>query len=195
MLNTYGKNGVKSMSDKELDAIKGGDKKAFDGLAEKFLPLIKKETSAAVSRSEELQSHRDELRQESLLALYDAALSFSEGNGVTFGLYAKICIHNRIVSYVRKIKAQERRAMKNRLSAEKSTRKSDSPEELVEALEQNTELKRFIEDALSGYEKKVLSLYLQKKSYSEIAAALGKTEKSVDNAIFRVKSKIKKKFC
>ena len=182
------------MSDKELDAIKGGDKKAFDGLAEKFLPLIKNETFRAVERSENLRSHYDEIKQESLLALYDAALSYSEGKGVTFGLYAKICIHNRIVSYVRKIKAEERRAQRAKLTSAKAVKKSDTPEELLEALEQNTELKAFIDDALSGFEKKVLSLYLTKKSYVEIAEKLGKTEKSVDNAIFRVKSKIRKNF-
>ena len=56
--------------------------------------------------------------------------------------------------------------------------RGDTPEELLVALEQNTELKAFIDDALSGYEKKVLSLYLTKKSYVEIAEKLGKTEKN-----------------
>ncbi len=182
------------MSDKELDAVKNGDKKAFNGLAEKFLPLIKKETAEAVSRSEELKGHFDEIRQESLMALYDAALTYNEGKGVTFGLYAKICIHNRIISYVRKARSQLKRAEKNRIAAEKDLKKSDAPEELLLALEQNAELKRFLNESLSGLEKKVFSLYLQKKSYAEIAETLGKEEKTVDNAIFRVKTKIKKKF-
>ncbi len=182
------------MSDKELDAVKSGDKKAFNGLAERFLPLIKKETAAAVSRSESLKAQFDEIKQESLMALYDAALSYNGERGVTFGLYAKICIHNRIISYVRKARAGERRAEKNRAAAEKSLKKSDAPEELLLALEQNAELERFISESLSSLEKKVFALYLEKKSYAEIASAIGKEEKTVDNAIFRVKSKIKKNF-
>lgn len=182
------------MSDKELDAVKNGDKKAFDGLYERFSPLIKKETADAVARSEELREHYEELLQESLIALYDAAMSFAEGKSVTFGLYAKICIHNRIVSYVRKIKAQKRRAEKAASVAEGQQKKSEAPEVLLELLERNGELKKFLSENLSGYEKKVLSLYLGKKSYAQIAKALGKEEKSVDNALFRVKSKIKKRF-
>ncbi len=187
-------NGVKNMSDKELDAVKNGDKTAFNGLAEKFLPLIKKETSDAVSRSAELRDSFDEIKQEALMALYDAALTYDGDRGVTFGLYAKICIRNRIISYVRKAVSQLKRAEKNRLIAEKSVKKTDAPEELLLALEQNSELKRFLSDNLSSLEKKVFSLYLEKKSYAEIAKALGKEEKTVDNAIFRVKTKIKKNF-
>ncbi len=182
------------MSDKELDAVKNGDKNAFNGLAERFLPLIKKETAAAIFRSESLKAHYDEIRQEALMALYDAALTYNGGESVTFGLYAKICIHNRIISYVRKTGAQERRAEKNRAAAEKSLKKSDAPEELLLALEKNTELKRFLSESLSPLEKKAFALYLEKKSYAEIATALGRKEKTVDNAIFRVKSKIKRNF-
>lgn len=184
---------LSEMSDKELEAVKNGDKKAFDGLYERFLPLIKKEAAAAVNRSEELKGHYDEIAQEAVMALYDAATSFCDGKSVTFGLYAKICIHNRIISYVRRVKAQKRRAERVALVAEESGR-GESPEELIELVQRNGELNRFLEEALSGYEKKVFSLYLQKKSYVQIAEALGKTEKSVDNALFRVKSKIRGRF-
>ena len=182
------------MPDKELEAVKNGDKKAFDGLYERFLPLIKKETAAAVNRSAELKEHYDEIGQEALMALYNAAVSYSDGKNVTFGLYAKICIHNRIVSYVRKVMAQKRRAEKISSASVGNQKKSESPEELLEILERNGEFKRFLDGALSSYEKKVFSLYLQKKSYSEIAEELGKTEKSVHNALTRVKNKIKRKF-
>ena len=187
-------NGVSRMSDKELDAVKSGDKKAFDGLAEKFSPLIAGEATAAIRRSEELKPYSDEIRQEALMALYSAALSFEEGKNVTFGLYAKICIHNRIISFVRKIRSQLKKQSKGSESVENGPRKSDAPDEILDSLEKNSELKRFLNENLSAYEKKVLSLYLEKKSYTEISSSLGKTEKSVDNALFRVKSKIKKRF-
>ena len=182
------------MPDKELDAVKNGDKKAFDGLLERFQPLIKKEVALAVTRSEELKSHYDEISQEALMALYDAALSYDGEKNVTFGLYAKICIHNRIISYVRKTKTQLRRLMKSQEAAKESIKKSASPDELLEASLKKAEFKVFLNESLSSLEKKVFSLYVQKKSYAEIAETLGKSEKSVDNAIFRIKSKIKKRF-
>ena len=45
---------------------------------------------------------------------------------------------------------------------------------------------------LSSYEKSVLMLYLNGHSYREIGLALNKSEKSVDNALYRIKSKLKK---
>ena len=45
---------------------------------------------------------------------------------------------------------------------------------------------------LSSYEKSVLKLYLDGHSYREIGLALNKSEKSVDNALYRIKSKLKK---
>lgn len=182
------------MSDKELDAIKNGDKKAFEGLAEKFSPLIIGETASVIRRSEDLKPYGDEIRQEALMALYSAALSFEEGKNVTFGLYAKICIHNRMISFVRKVKAQLKKQSKSSAGTESRPRKIEAPDEILDSLEKNSELRRFLNENLSAYEKRVLSLYLKKKSYAEISASLGKTEKSVDNALFRVKSKIKKRF-
>ena len=49
-----------------------------------------------------------------------------------------------------------------------------------------------IKAVLSGLEWDVFRLYVQRKSYLEIAEALGRTEKSVDNAIYRIKNKLKR---
>ncbi len=181
------------MFGKELDAVKHGDKKAFDGLSENFMPLINKEVRSAISRCDELNGHFDEMKQEALLALYNATLNYNKNERVTFGLFAKICIRRRIISYVRKEKTRLKKLRKNE-SVSQDIKKSDSPDELLEIFEKNNELKKFLENNASKYEKKVLDLYLQKKSYAEIAGLLCKDQKSVDNALFRVKSKIKKRF-
>ena len=53
-------------------------------------------------------------------------------------------------------------------------------------------LEKKMEQELSGFEKQVLDLYITGMSYSQIARVLGRDEKSTDNALQRVKGKIKK---
>lgn len=53
-------------------------------------------------------------------------------------------------------------------------------------------LEKLIEEELSDFEKQVLDLYITGMSYSQIAKVLGRDEKATDNALQRLKSKIKK---
>ncbi len=54
------------------------------------------------------------------------------------------------------------------------------------------QLEKRMEQELSSFEKQVLDLYITGMSYSQIARVLGRDEKSTDNALQRLKSKIKK---
>jgi RNA polymerase sporulation-specific sigma factor len=102
-------------------------------------------------------------------------------------------MHNRIISYVRKLKSRAEKERKS-LEAKAYSDRNDEPDEILEALESNERLRRFLSENATEYERQVFALYLQKKSYEEIAYEVGKDTKSVDNAIYRVKSKIKKMF-
>ena len=51
-----------------------------------------------------------------------------------------------------------------------------------------------MQEYLSAMEKEVLELYLEGKDYTEIAKLLGKTDKSIDNALQRIKGKIRKNY-
>lgn len=169
-----------------LLAAKNGDSLAFSELVEKYQPLI----GAAAEKYRRLCGENalggtDDLRQEALLAFYRAVTSYdADKKGVSFGLYAKICINNRMISILRKAGAESRRKAAAQLiktSARTTDRyfpELDGVSELMDRL-------------LTKYEKKVLSMYLEGKSYKDIALALGRNEKSVDNALFRAKSKLR----
>lgn len=179
------------MADKRLSDIKSGDRSAFEELLGSYEPLVLSECNALLDKFPEFKGDREEMMQEGRLALYNSVMRYEENDKVTFGLYAKICIHNRLVSYIRKLGAAKRR--RDRL-AEKSVKStSSSAEELALALEKSESLRQLLISETSDYEEKVFSLYLEKKSYAEIARMLGKSEKSVANAICRVKSKLKKR--
>ena len=180
------------MADNELIAAKNGDKAAFETLLARYEPLVISEAGKMVARDAQLRDEEEELRQEGRLAFYDAVKSYNEGESVTFGLYAKVCIHNRLISY-------QRKRISARKKAEKAAQKDalvhySAAEELMIAYESSPRLQRFAREHLTAFEQEVLQRYMDKMSYAEIASQLGKDVKSVDNALCRAKSKIKKLF-
>ena len=178
------------MADKRLSDIKSGDRSAFVELLTSYDPLILSECSSLLDKAPEFKGDREEMLQEGRIALYNAVMKYEDNGKVTFGLYAKICIRNRLISYARKLGAAKRRRARLDNKTEKS--QSSSAEELAVAFEKSGALRELLDAQSSRYERAVFALYLEKKSYAEIAAQLGKSEKSVANAICRVKAKLKK---
>jgi len=187
------RNGESKVADNRIIAVKNGDKAAFEELLTDFEPLIRSETARLLAGAPDFLSETEELRQEGRLALYDAAMSYKDNDGVTFGLYAKICVKNRLISYLRKLSSKKRRADRAARRAQlDGARSADSADELFLAYERSGEVKRIVEAEATELEKTVFSLYMQRKSYADIAREIGKSAKSVDNAICRVKAKIRK---
>ncbi len=165
-----------------LLAAKNGDGQAFSELAAKYSPLI----GAAVEKYRRMCGEStDDLHQEALLAFYRAVKTYdTEKKGVTFGLYAKICINNRMISILRRAGAENRR--KAAVSLMKTSARTT--DRYFPALDGVSEM---MDRLLTKYEKKVLIMYIEGKSYKDIALTLGRNEKSVDNALFRARSKLR----
>jgi RNA polymerase sporulation-specific sigma factor len=68
----------------------------------------------------------------------------------------------------------------------------NNPEQLMIDRENVEHIEAIIEKELSGFEKQVLDLYLTGMSYSQIAKVLSRDEKSTDNALQRLKAKLRK---
>jgi len=188
--------------DNDVKKIKSGDQSAFDNIARKYSPLIDSmyKRYYNISSKNGYMIDEDDLKQEAVIALYNAAMTFedkknaddnAEGNKITFGLYAKICIRNRLISLLRKYKNFEL------LSEDETTAETAeielSPEEQLIERESYELLIDQINRILTGYEKSVFELYVneKEKTYREIAVLLGRSEKSVDNAIYRIRAKLK----
>ncbi len=178
------------MADSRLSAVKNGDRAAFEELLADYEQLVFAECAKLASKFPDVKDEGEEMKQEGRLALYNAAISYKEGGEVTFGLYAKICIHNRLISYLRKHQTAKKR--KERAMQQLSEQKS-SAEELFLAFEGSEDIKKALRTVASEYERRAFSMYMENISYAEIAKALGKSVKSVDNAICRAKTKLKKR--
>lgn len=166
-----------------LVAVKSGDSQAFSVLCENYQALV--ESMVQSFHESCSDADKDDLRQEATLALYKAAMKFDlEQDKVTFGLYAKICIRNRLISVRRKYKTQSKLISKRTPEESKASVKVASRTSRMVLSEEALSL-------LSPFEKQVFALYAKKCSYSEIARALSRSEKSVENAIYRIKRKLR----
>lgn len=167
-----------------LNEIRMDRSHAFDRLTESYQPLLVSMVDSACERYRDYRPEREDLYQEALLALYRAAMTYDcDQQAVTFGLYAKVCIRNRLVSYGRRL-AKQGRAVK----ASESARKSEVE---IGVKVGSREPSEWVLELLSPYEKEVYRLYVEGKSYALIAERLGHEEKSIENAIYRIRRKIR----
>ena len=160
---------------------------AFAELLERYAPLINKRISAV----DIPQGDISEAVQEASIALHNAALTYDgeKCRGVTFGLYAGICISNRLISLMReKTKRSERtgelenaEAIPSPIDVEKSVATRDLCERVM----------AMAKSVLSDFEFEVFCLSYEGYSVKDIAEKLGVNAKSIENARFRVSRRLR----
>ena len=174
-----------------LLAVRAGDQDAFAALLLQYRPLIDR----AVDRfSAELpgKESREDIRQEAMAAFYDAIRSYrTEQEKVEFGLYAKICIGNRLVSHLRRERRQQGLLSLEDLDAEHVSGADGDLLSLMIEEEEAQALSALVRSALSKYEYEVFSLYFKGYSSARIAQMMQRSIRSIDNAIARIRKKLK----
>ena len=175
-----------------------GDRAAEELLAGRYMQLVRvcaRPLFLAGGDSEDLS-------QEGMFGLLSAIREFDPDQGVSFRSFAEHCIRMRLYSAVKSAARLKHHPLNDsmpleQLSDDPSSQLSAapelfrrSPEDLVLARESKEELKELYARCLSRLEKQVLDLYLQGLSYRDIARRLQKDEKSVDNAVQRIRRKL-----
>lgn len=173
-----------------LAHIQSGSSGAFVKLSEQYAPLLESEVARYAGSLG--NADLEDLRQGALVSLYRAAVAYQPDRGVTFGLFAKICIVNGIADTLRYIGKKSVDVSMEMLGEDEQPEGGENPQSLMLDKEQAKDLRRRIRFALSELEYRILDLYLSGYSYAEIAEKIGKTPKSVDNALRRLKDKLKK---
>ena len=173
-----------------------GDGDAFSVLLNKYDPLIKATVSRTMSKMPELtDTDAEDLHQEAVLAFYSALMTYDFLiSDVEFGLYAKVCISNRLVSQMRMLKRHidHRATLFDQEDLSRLVSEDCDPSARIIENESEQSLLKVISECLSEYEYKVLALYRSGMSSAEMAGRLDSTEKSVNNAMFRIRTKLKK---
>ena len=168
---------------------KNGDDAAFQMLCDKYNPLL---ASMAYKYAQKCAENglNDDFLQEAKMALYSAVMSFDVNQDmVQFGFYLKRCIRNRLISCVRKFYSKKRQSN----TAEEEV-VGETPQESVIQNELKKEISSLAKEVLSDYEMEIFEMYFYSGlKAKEIAKKTGKDEKSINNAIYRIKSKLKGK--
>ena len=171
---------------------KEGDEASFAFLVDKFKPLL--DAAVAQYRAELLPQDAEELSQEALVAFHSAVKSYDPSyKNVSFGLYAKICVNKAIISALRAIWRRSRTDLvpiDDTLDVFGDVGDVDPASELIER-ENAEELSRRISEHLSEYENRVWWLYFSGLSSAQIARVVGRSPKSVGNALCRIRQKLR----
>ena len=174
-------------------AAQKGDESAFEALLSRYEPLIDSLVKGLLDETVSTVDECDDLRQEATIGFYRALMKFNhEQSDVSFGLYAKICIRNLLVSHLRKQRAKGQPILLEDDAA--FTTCEDAADDLADQLaeeEAYTELYHRIRMVLSTYENQIWWLYHSGRTAKEIAHRLGKNEKSIQNAIYRIRRKLR----
>ncbi len=131
----------------------------------------------------------EDLLQEGMVGLLSAISSYEPSRGVPFRAYAASCIRSRIVSAVRSSLSGKNRPLNDAICLDADYLPQPGPEEEFLRREETEVFLSALTQSLSALERQILPLYLEGRTYREIAAQIGKPEKSVDNAVQRIRAK------
>ena len=175
-----------------IGRAKSGDQAAFEALLNQYTPLIESLTGQFAGQFATSED-REDLRQEALVGFYKAMMRFdADQQSVQFGLYAKECIRNGLISYLRRLKKHEHVVLLDDGDLIEETRAAE--DDLAQRLadeEAYLVLSRRIREVLSRYENRIWWLYLSGQTAKQIASMLQTDEKSVSNAIYRIRRKLR----
>ena len=183
-----------NLTDEALqNLVAGGNTRAEEVLVKRFGRLVK-----AVARPLFLAGgDGEDLIQEGMTGLVAAIRTFSPDSGASFQTYAEVCIRRRLLSAVKTASRYKHGPLNTAISFDSSqldealsTTLLRDLEEQVLSREQTDEMHRQLGHVLSGFEHDILRLFLEGLSYQEMADKLGKSVKSVDNAVQRIRKKL-----
>lgn len=141
----------------------------------------------------------EDLIQEGMLGLLAAIRGFQSGKDTSFHTYAEICVRSRLFTAVRAAQRDKHLPLNHSVSFEPPLfdgtsahlfYREESPEDVVIGREELRERIGTLKGQLSGFEAEILSFYLGGLSCAEIASRVGRSTKSVDNAVQRIRRKV-----
>ena len=137
-------------------------------------------------------AEQDDLVQEGLIALYECSCTYDAKRGIPFDAYALTCVRRRMISALRKnsvvcsVTLDELQSLPDLVST------APAPEDYALGKESVERLRLLLHTHLSPFERQVLTLHVEGLRHREIAQRVGKTEKSVENALSRIRIKLSK---
>ncbi|MEA5042283.1 MAG: sigma-70 family RNA polymerase sigma factor [Oscillibacter ruminantium] len=186
-------------SDEELCArAAGGDRRAEEHLVSKYTRLVR----SCARPFFLIGGDSEDLLQEGMIGLMKAVREYDGGKEASFRTFAETCVRNRLLSVLRAASRGKHMPLNQSVSLDTPFFDSDSytlgtldltqrsPEDFLIDREHTSSLLFGVRKQLSEFEAKILGYYLDGLSCREIAETVGKSPKSVDNAVQRIRRKV-----
>ena len=196
-------------SDEELIVrLRDGEGAITDYIMDKYKNLVRRKAKSMYI----LGADREDLIQEGMIGLFKAIRDYDTGRDASFFTFADLCVSRQMYTAVQAAGRQKHAPLNTYISLYAGSSEQDgfgggedfelidsvvsrserNPEELLIDKENVELLEKVMEKEHSSFEKQVLDLYLTGMKYTQIAKVLGRDDKSTDNALQRIKSKLKK---
>lgn len=197
------------ITDEELlSRLRDGESEITDYLMEKYKNLVKSKAKTMFI----LGADNEDLIQEGMIGLFKAVRDYDSGRDASFYTFADLCISRQMYTAIQASGRKKHMPLNTYISLYGDMSKEDTslegnevllmnaiasekdrnPEELLIDKENVELLEQKIHKELSAFEQQVLDLYITGMSYVQIAKVLGRDEKSTDNALQRIKTKLRK---
>lgn len=191
-----------------INGVRKGDESGVDYLLEKYKNLVRKKARALYL----IGGDSDDLIQEGMIGLYKAIRDFREERERSFIRFADLCIERQLYNAIKGANRLKNSPLNSYISLDVPVGGSEeggeigqtlgeilerggisNPEDILIDRERVGKIEEHIRNHLSSFEQNVVNLYIDGLNYNQIAQQLGRTPKSIDNALQRIKKKLGEK--
>lgn len=177
-----------------------GDEYALEHLLRRYKMFVRSKTRQYFIAG----ADDDDLQQEGTIGLYKAVRDFDSGKG-SFKSFAELCITRQVITAIKAATRQKHTPLNHSVSINKPVYDEDTDRTMLELIgmdknldpaeiflkhEMSADVQRRMGENMSPLETQVLELYMEGRSYQDIAFRLGKRVKSIDNSLQRIKRKL-----
>ena len=190
-----------NLRDEELiEKLRLGDEKIMDFILDKYKPLVRKKANAMYL----IGGDTDDLIQEGMIGLFKAIRDYNKEKESSFYHFAELCIGRQIYTVVEASNRKKHAPLNSYVSLYSGTNEDgvvladslttgamENPEQMMIDQENLVLFMERLKERLSKMEGQVLDLYLAGLNYQQIAEEMGKSPKAIDNALQRIKTKVR----
>lgn len=184
-------------TDEELiQKLRGGEQEVSDYLLEKYKGIVRKKAHAMYL----IGGETDDLVQEGMLGLFKAIRDYRPEKETSFRTFAILCIERQMYNAIQFSNRQKHQPLNSYVSLSEEVPEENifsnlaisSPEAIIIGRETALDMEKRIRQCLSRFENRVLECYMQGYNYQQIAVKFEKSPKSIDNALQRIRKKVRR---
>lgn len=188
-------NKYEQYTDEQLvDMLRHGQQDVMDFLIEKYKTMVRQKARVLYL----VGGDQDDLIQEGMIGLFKAIQDYRKDKDASFRTFAQLCVDRQIYHAIQSSNRHKHQPLNGYMSmngeeweAEERNMFQQSPENIIIDQEAAENMEDLIREQLSQMENKVLTLYLGGNNYLEIADQMKRSPKTIDNAIQRIRRKVK----